>query len=153
MDEASLRKWFKDNEDAVVWALSVWDVIQFWDDLYDGDEELDAGESINHSRLNRIMTMVLCIMPTNLFFRDNVDSLSPVLLQCVLMWETSNTMERAKDQDSINKAYVLRASYYQLLVHIAYLTGGFEWANEISGEIWSMYGEKLNEYNLEVQNA
>ena len=48
MDEASLRKWFKDNEDAVVWALSVWDVIQFWDDLYDYDDGLmhNANQSI-----------------------------------------------------------------------------------------------------------
>ena len=136
-----MGKWFKGDEHAVAWALMLWDVIQLWDDLYDGD-------TVDKAHLNKVMLNTMTQMNTNMFFLRHVNKLSAQLESCILQWMTANKYEEVQDQSvgGYERAYILRASYYNMIHYIAFLVGGLEWADKHSTEIWSAYGETFDEY-------
>jgi len=141
-----LNEWFKGNKDAVDWVLAMWEVTQLWDDLIDGDEA-------KPDRINYVFQQLLVGMPENNFYATNRFMLTPVIMSNILSWHTANELEKTKNEDDINKAYVLRAEFYNLIIMVASLTGGFEWAKSVGADIWRMYGETNKELHLEVINA
>lgn len=136
-----MSKWFKQDESAIEWARMLWDTIQLWDDIYDGDE-------VDKNHLNLVMLNTMTKMTTNLFYLRHVSKLSAQLESCILQWITANRYEEVEDQDigGYERAFILRAGYYSMMHYITYLIGGLAWADQHSTEIWSSYGETFEQY-------
>lgn len=125
------QRWFNGDEDAVHFALSVWQATQEWDDLE------DEGRCEDHNRLLSWLAFGKEYTP---FFARNAHLLRPALLQLYLRWRVANVLERG-DRDDVNKAYMLRAGYYDVLHMIAWICGGDDHAARVGPEIYRSYGE------------
>lgn len=67
------------------------------------------------------------------------------MMSAILQWETANILETGDKKDR-DKAYMLRASLYQIIHYCAYLIGGLQWANEVGPDIWRFYEEDIDTY-------
>lgn len=137
--------WFQGDQEASDWCFHIWNCIQVWDDL------IDKNKDVSNHDIDNCFTMLLTNIPLNKFYEENKHYLLPIIISCVLQWKTANIFENSSNEDDINKAYVLRASYYELLMMVAYLIGGFEWASTVAPDIWRFYGEKFKDFNNEVR--
>lgn len=115
----------------------VWDFIQLVDDCYDGDAPSIEGA-------DRVAWAMLVGMPSNPFYRENMDSLTPILALQILKWRVSNFREANGMADA--KTYMWRAGYYDLVLAVAQLCGVGEKINAVP----DFYGENLADYLQEM---
>lgn len=139
--------WFQNNEAAVLFCLDMVRAIHLWDDLIDKDKEIKDEE------VNRVFTFLMVDMPLNPFFVLNQRDIAPMMQSIILKWHTANVFEEEKEDNDIEKAYMLRAELYQLFVLCATLVGGRDWGREMSVYIWRLYGESVKELKKELENA
>jgi hypothetical protein len=138
----------KGDSEAIDWFYKIRDVLHFWDDLIDGDKP------INREYINQSMFTALVDIPACPFFIKHRDSLQPVLVNAIANWHAANQFENSKEQTHLPLAYVVRSDYANLLLQAAYLVGGGQWLNSISGEVrkhWTSetYQDYLN--NLQAE--
>jgi hypothetical protein len=62
-------------------------------------------------------------------------------------WSAANGMETHPIRGDREKAFMLRASLYQLFHACAVLCGGLDWAAQIGPEIYRFYGESLESFD------
>lgn len=124
-------KWFKDDEAAIMFARVLWTAMQEWDDLH------DDGKCENHNSLLSWLAFGKEYTP---YFAANSHILRPALLIMYLSWRAANTLERGS-RDDCDKAFMLRAAFYQVLHVMAWIAGGDDWAAEVGPEIYRSYGE------------
>lgn len=127
-------------QDAADWLVMVWDFIQLVDDCYDGDTPSAEGA-------DRVAWSMLVGMPSNPFYRANMDSLTPILALQVLKWRVSNFREKNGMADA--KTYMWRAGYYDLVLAAAQLCGVGQEINAIP----DLYGENLSDYLQEMMGG
>ena len=143
----TLFRIFKGDTGAVDFANVLWSAIQEWDDLH------DEGKCQNHNALLSWLAFGKEYTP---FFAAHSHIMRPALLQMYLGWQTANTLERGS-RDDVNKAYMLRAGYYQVLHMMAWIIGGDLWAAEVGPEIYRLYDETADglwaEMNEGANNA
>lgn len=131
----AFTKWFKGNEYAVALCMDLLLVAHAWDDLIDEDKGLSEQE------IDEAFLCALVSIPANPFFAQNSQYLLPVFHSVWLQWKVANVFEREKQQHDMEKAYMLRASIYQVFQMVALLCGGRDWAVEVGPEVWRLYGE------------
>lgn len=139
----ALTRWFKGDEDAVIFALQLWEAAQAWDDIE------DEGRS---DRTDDLMSWLAFGKEYNRFFDMSAHIMRPALLQMFLSWQTANVLERG-DDDDLNKAYMLRAGYYQVLHVMTWVIGGPGWSAECGPEIYRTYAETLDELRNEMKGG
>ena len=133
------------NDDAVALMQSLWYVSQVWDDAVDGEGE--------PYRVSDAFETLLVRIPANPFYRRHMHQLTPMMSQTILNWHTSNTMEDKQEGEDINRAYMLRASMWQLFHYIIMLNCGMEWAKTVGHDLWSLYGETLEQFQKEMTDG
>lgn len=133
-----LESWF-DDEDAIRLIIDLWIVIQAWDDAYDGDpaDHVQAYEKANLE------------IPANKWYQPC--SICFLLNQVHRQWEVANHFEKHKIE--LDKAYMLRASFYTLVADVYSAIYGREKAIEFAIACWLFYGEKLETFKEEIENA
>lgn len=136
------ERWFCGNRDAMQACLDLLEIAHLWDDLLDGDRALDA------ERSSDVVRKALLDLPTNPFWAANIRTLQPVLFSVYLQWHAANVMEDDDRDEDQPKAYMLRASVYQVFSVVALLCGGMEWAKQMSPEIWRAYGESVPTFSV-----
>lgn len=137
----------KGNKDAVSYCLNLYEVAHVWDDLIDKDKE------ITDAAIHTAFIRCLVDIPYNSFYRQNIDYLLPLQHNSILQWIDANKMEKM-DLQSKYKAYMLKASFLQIVNCCAALIGGHEWAMEIGADLRNaLYAETLEEFLNEVQYA
>lgn len=124
-------RWFKGDQDAVNFAMALWEATQEWDDLE------DEGECSNHNELLSWLAFGKEYMP---FFARHAHILRPALLQLYLRWRAANVLENGNRND-VNKAYMLRAGFYDVLHLMAWICGGEDHAWRVGPQIYRSYGE------------
>jgi hypothetical protein len=67
-------------------------------------------------------------IPANEFYRANFAFLQPVIVMIWAQWTAANGMETDPIKGDREKAFMLRASLYQLFHACAVLCGGLDWA-------------------------
>ena len=137
--EENLRQALKLPEEAIRWLLDLWDVIQAWDDVVDGD-------AIERPVLDRAIWLSLYGLQANVFFDRNRYLLLPLLGNAVLKWKASDTIEREHLADHYHKAYMLRAGYYDLILHVVAIVHGEDEAMKSAHIVASLYGESYDDY-------
>lgn len=133
---------FLSDQYAISLAQAYLFVSHIWDDLIDGDE-------VSQENIDLAFRALLIEIPTNPLFQKYSFKLLPVLTSVYTQWVTANQFEASKVQ--LEKAYMLRASIYQLFVTLAEITGGLDWAVKISPDVYSLYGESVEELKQELQ--
>lgn len=131
-------------DEAALWLLDVWDTIQTFDDLADGD-------SVSRSALDDLIWRTLVRLPDNSFYRVHQVSLAPLMGLCILKWQASDHRERAQLADA--KSYMWRAGYYDLVLMVVLLCHGMRTAQEAATFVMDMYGESLEDYLKEFDHA
>ncbi|PWY49200.1 hypothetical protein DK459_11795 [Achromobacter sp. RW408] len=147
-DQATVLRWMRGNASAVDFLRTAFDVAHFWDDLVDRDRILSDAD------INRAMFQALVVLPRNAFYQANFASLNAVLANAATNWTIATDLERAGGVAGKRTAYVLRASYVDLVTHCALLLGGMEWARAVGVELRQL-AEPYPEYltNLEAEKA
>ena len=131
-------------QDAAAWLLDLWHVIQFFDDVADGD-------AISRIDLDLAIWKALVSMPVNPFFRANITDLQPVVAAAFLKWKASDDAERSKQADA--RSFVWRAAYYDLVLLVVLLTQGPIKALEKAESVMRLYGDDYATYREEFPNA
>ena len=149
MDEAalSLAEHFQTLDlppEAAGWLLDVWQLIQAWDDVADGD-------AIERDRLDRAIWASLVTMPANPFYLANAGALQAGLALLVLKWQASDDAERAGEADA--RSFVWRAGYYDLVLLVVLLTKGHAGAMKQAKTVMHLYGEQLDAYLKEFPSC
>jgi hypothetical protein len=89
----------------------------------------------------------------NPFFAQHAAWLQPVMANAVLKWQASDCIERNGEREHFPKAYVWRASYYDLVLQVVLIVHGFETATKLAPGVMRMYGERLDDYLKEFDGA
>lgn len=135
----SFPRWFGGDEAACAFAASLWTAIQEWDDLEDEGKCAD---------LNGLLSWLAFTKEYTPYFAAHAHLLRPALLQMYLSWRAANVLDRGTPQDR-EKAYMLRAGYYQVLHLMAWIAGGDHAAAEYGPEIYRSYGETVADLEKE----
>lgn len=138
-----LREWLRGDEEAVDFALKLWDAAQQWDDLH------DEGAAENNDALLAWLAFGKEAHP---FFRRSPEMLRGAMLSMMLQWTAANVLERGAVGD-VERAWMLRAGIYGVFHVMAWLVGGYAWAEEVGPEIYRSYGESLAEFKAEMADA
>jgi hypothetical protein len=142
-----LRRCLSGSQEALSFCISIWRVIQTWDDLVDGDETVSADD------INDAFRITLVDIPCNPFYRANYTVLTPLLLQSFLNWRVATKMERSGDKHQISLAYGLRSGVLSLFVACAYLVGGDTLAKMVETDIHLLEAQTIDDYMEEHENA
>jgi hypothetical protein len=126
------------------WLTDFWDVIQGLDDWRDND-------AVDPAEKEKVIYQVMVSLPSNPFFQRHAQHLLPIMSNLVLKWIAANRLEDNKEE--LNKAYMWRAAYYDLVLEVVSLVHGYENAAMASQYVAKMYGESFEDYVKEFQNA
>tara|TARA_R110000744_G_C19137723_1_gene537854 strand:+ start:20 stop:553 length:534 start_codon:yes stop_codon:yes gene_type:complete len=130
--------------DASSWLLGLWDVIQFVDDVADGDD-------VSRQDLNNALNQMLVAMPSNRFFLTYASELTPVVAVQILKWQASDWAETNNQADE--RSYMWRAGFYDVVLLVVQLCHGHDVAVDRSFLVMSLYGETMIDYKKEFANA
>ncbi len=128
---------------ATDFVLMLWAIIHFFDDVVDGDKELDTGQ------IKGILVDVLVRLPLNAFYIQNQASLIPVIANAILTWNASDIMEY--EGTANERSFAWRASYYQVVLQVYALVHGMDKAMADADKILNLYGETYSDYKIEFK--
>lgn len=136
---------YKDDTTAKQLSFSLIAVMHIWDDLVDRDKPV-SNDTINQA----FLTALIDIAGNPLWTPD----MHAHLYNVYLRWNDANKIEAScEDTDMLAKAWMLRAGVYDLFVLLAAKLHGRAWAEEIGITVRKWYGEPLDQFITEVQNA
>ncbi len=144
--------WLKENlqrvfllpAPAVEWLVMVYESIQVFDDIADGD-------TVERKDLNATIWNTLVGMHQNAFFLANSHYLIPLLATAIMKWQASDHAERNGQADA--RSFVWRAGYYDLILMAVSITHGPGFATNNAHLVMEFYGEKFEDYMKEFENA
>lgn len=120
---------YKGDVAAVDFVLNIAEIAGIWDDLIDRDKPVDD------SRINRAFALALLEIPRNPFYQAHHIELLPVMTTGALNWLTANEYEKETDREAHALAHVMRYGIADLVLFVAYLIGGQEWAQQVAPEL------------------
>ncbi|OED34069.1 hypothetical protein AB832_08180 [Flavobacteriaceae bacterium (ex Bugula neritina AB1)] len=125
-----------EDEKLIDLMMDLWDVMQAWDDAVDGDPHNHA-EAYKKAMIN---------LPNNPYY---IPCNIPFLVaQAYYNWNTANIFETKKEE--LEKAYMLRASYYGIIIMVVHTVHGKEEAERIAPYTWRYYDETYKDYHNEM---
>ena len=144
--------WLKENLQRVLllpapvveWLVMVYDAIQVFDDVADGD-------TVERKDLNATIWNTLVGMHQNQFFITNSHHLVPLLATAIMKWQASDQAERAGQANA--KSFVWRAGYYDVVLMTVALCHGTQQATEKAQQVMELYGEAFEDYMKEFDHA
>ena len=144
--------WLKENlqrvfllpAPAVEWLVMVYEAIQVFDDIADGD-------TVERKDLNATIWNTLVGMHQNAFFLANSHYLIPLLATAIMKWQASDHAERNGQADA--RSFVWRAGYYDLILMAVSITHGPGFATNNAHLVMELYGETFEEYMKEFGHA
>lgn len=140
----NLEKVFSLTPSSVDFLIMVYDTMQFFDDIADGDP-------VARNSLDSAMWNTAVGIHQNQFFISNSHHLIPLLATMVLKWQASDKVERDGHADA--RSFVWRAGYYDLILMAVSITHGAEVAIKNAHLVMGLYGEKFESYMKEFVNA
>lgn len=138
---AAFDRWFKGNTAAMKFCADMTEVAHVWDDL------VDADKPVSSVKADVAFRKMMLEIPSNEFYRANFTFLHPVIVMIWAQWSAANGMETHPFKGDREKAFMLRASLYQLFHACAVLCGGLDWAAQIGPEVYRLYGESLETFD------
>ena len=140
----NLQKRFNIPDDARAWLLSLWNAIQVFDDMADGDFP-------DRENLDKAICDTLVLMPANPFFQRHQVALAPLLSVAILKWKASDDAERAGK--ATETTFVWRAGYYDIVLAVIEIVHGRQVAMDSAQYVAELYGENFSDYQKEFSDA
>ncbi|WP_062269494.1 hypothetical protein [Endozoicomonas arenosclerae] len=143
-----IRFWLDDDASAIDLAYKLISISQVWDDLIDRDKP------VNNEAINRMMRFALVEIPKNQFYQTHIQSLHPVMEERLYTWLDANTLEEQGNCRDLRVSYIIRSVITDLIIHLAFLVGGFEWRQKAAVAIrQAVYrdNESFTEYVQELR--
>lgn len=129
---------------AVEWLLMLWNAIQVFDDVADGDH-------VSRPDLDAAIWNTLVAMNQNIFYLKNAELLAPCVALMVMKWQASDRVERDGKADA--RSYAWRAGYYDVVLMVVNACHGVKFANDNAHLVMELYGEKFEDYMKEFGHA
>lgn len=108
---------------------------QVADDIVDGDvAPPDRGKSVVE-----MIDVSLRELPANPFFREHQAVLGPLISLSVFQWEASNEWHRSQNRTTRLFGFVLREALDSIIVAVALIKGGRDWAKKVLREVHTYY--------------
>jgi hypothetical protein len=123
------------SDDAAAYLLDVWDLIQFFDDVYDGDRPVGVYDAV---------VTALIRLPCNAFHVKHSGQLTPLLHGAILKWIAANRAEADGRADA--RSFMWRAAYYDLVLFAFTVCHGHDQAVLCAETVLSLYGESFDDY-------
>lgn len=141
--EREILRWVRGNEAAADFLLMAWHAAQEWDDIEDDGRAAHGNAAISWLAFGK---------EYHPFFAAHAALLRPLMLSISQRWRAANVLDRGSRED-VEKALMLRAGYYDLIVMCAWIVGGDAWAETCAPEIYRMYGETVESLWKEMNHA
>ena len=126
--DTELFRWAaRDDVDAAAYLKVVTDAAHVLDDLVDLDRRARPCDVLE------ALYAGLVGIPANPFYRAHRDVLDAVQAVAWANWHVATALER--DNAHLHVAYIIRSSYIDLVVHVAAIVGGPEWAAIVARRI------------------
>jgi hypothetical protein len=138
------------NREAVNFVVRIFRALHVWDDLIDKDKPVSDDE------IHSVFWDLLVGLPTDEFYRANLNLLSSTLVNSIVNWHIANKLEREGNEKDKSIAFILRGAYIDVLSASALIVGGLDWAREIGPEIrrWAheeTFDQYLNNFDKECE--
>ena len=131
-------------DDAANWLLMLWNAIQVFDDVADGDE-------VGRKSLDCAIWDTLVGMNQNPFWTQCSTHLAAALSVMIMKWQASDHAERNGQRNEVS--FVWRAGFYDVVLLVVLLVHGSEKAAKLAPVVMQMYGEKFSDYVKEFDHA
>lgn len=132
------------SDDACDWLVMLWQAIQHFDDVADGDAiARDDGVMIGWN--------TLIAMPGNVFFQRNSSVLLPAMALQFAKWKASDDAEREGGASATS--FVWRAGYYDMILLAVQCEKGGAAGLEVGQHVMALYGEDFAAYMKEMNHA
>ena len=131
-------------ETASDWLLSLFNIIQVFDDVADGD-------TVKRSDLDAALFDALAGWYSNPFFAQNAQNLVPLLAVNILKWQASDRVEREGNAGPVS--FTWRAGYYDIVLMVVQICHGRQFATENAHHVMALYGESFDAYLSEFNHA
>lgn len=128
-----LEYYLKGDRVALLFCLDLLYVAHLWDDLIDGDKERSI-EDINQGFIKSLASI-----PSNQFFELCRPALMPMMYNALIMWLEANKLKDGGPEDRL-VSYCLDNAVIEIIHFCILAKGGPDWAREVSGEFWSIFG-------------
>lgn len=138
----NLREAYGIPDDAREWLMSLWNLIQVFDDMADGDFP-------DRDKLDIAIFDAIAGMPDNPFFVTHRHILIPLLSVQILKWKASDTAEREGNASALT--YAWRAGYYDIVLAVFQIVHGTEAAMQTAHRLMELYGEPFTDYMKEME--
>lgn len=115
---ASYEDLFLGNQDAIRFMTTVSRWSHLYDDLIDGDKEIDP--EFVHS----VMWDLMVSLPLNKFYVANASMLAPVFATGILNWRGANEMEASGSKEELYISHATRYSINDLALMVMTIVGG-----------------------------
>lgn len=133
------RRWAKGNEQAARLMNAFGYATQLADDFTDADTANVSTLERRSETMTRLLHVLLVEIPGNAFYRQHEAAFRPLFVNCLTVWDASNTWKSGKKLETRMFSYVLREAAGRLLEMIAYLVGGLDWSRQVTREIHDYY--------------
>ena len=138
------------NREAVNFVVRIFRALHVWDDLIDKDKPVADDE------IHSVFWDLLVGLPTDEFYRTNLNLLSSTLVNSIVNWHIANKLEREGNEKDKSIAFILRGAYIDVLSASALIVGGLDWAREIGPDIrrWAheeTFDQYLNNFDKECE--
>lgn len=136
---------YRGNIAATSLSFSLLEFLHLWDDIVDKDFDKVGDPS-------KIFVDLLTSVAGNPLWDMHIQG---CVISCYYRWHAANVFEKDKTStdDRLAKAWMLRASCYDLFLMIAGKLYGQDWARQCAPMVYDFYGEKLEDFLAEVKNA
>lgn len=132
------------NMAAVAFCENLFRISQIWDDLVDGDKEVSADVT------NEAFWRALITVNENPFYFKHAQELQPLIRAAIVDWMDANALEKDGEHWQ-DVAFVLRDSISAIVIHCAYIIGGFPLMRQASLVVRKrIYDETLADYKAKL---
>ena len=144
--ETLFSQLYKNDMAATELSFMLLEVAHTWDDLVDKDKPVDTAE------IDKAFLYSLQCIPMHPYWTPAMHSM---LSSVYLRWHAANCIEScsASTDNDLAKAWMLRASLYDLFEMLALQLHGIEWAKSQAVMLRLFYGEQLTDFIMEVRKC
>lgn len=135
---------YKADTEATRLSFALLRYVHLWDDLVDQDK------SIEPSYASSVMLEGLTVIAGSPLWGPDMQAHA---LQAYYRWHSANVLESESDEEGWAKAWMLRASVYDLFIVIAGRLHGISWAEEVAPVVHKTYGEQLQLFIEEMRSC
>lgn len=129
--------------------VTIASILHTWDDLIDRDGPV-TDEAIHDA-----FVKALLVLPSNTFYRQHCDQITPLLTVAIQNWWAANAAERGQLRAlPLEAAFVIRSTYVDLVTFTATICGGMAHGAEVAQRVRALaHREGMSRYlqNLSLE--